>query len=131
MMRLRDEYLKQVRKKSDPTTITLYKQFRNRVGANELIESKASYFHNYLNENRKNTKLLWIGIKSIISIKYWVNVINKLKNANGNLTAESATMATVFNDFFVNVADAVTKIIPRSPKSLLDYLGNENQHYCS
>ena len=36
--------------------------------------------HDYFNDNSKNMKLLWIGIKSIISVKnYHVNVINKLK----------------------------------------------------
>ena len=55
-------------------------------------------------------KLLWSGIKSIISIKNsHVNVINKLKDANGNLTTDSATMATILNNVFVNLADGVTK----------------------
>ena len=47
-------------------------------------------------------KLLWSGIKSIISIKNsHVNVINKLKDANGKLTTDSATMATIFNIFLL------------------------------
>ena len=37
-------------------------------------------------------------------------------------------MATIFNDFFVNVADRVTMKIPRSPKSPLDYLDNKNHN---
>ena len=70
---------------------------------------------------------MWTGIKSIISIKNsQVNVINKLKDKNGNITTDSVTMATILNDFFVNVADSVTKRIPRSLKPLLDYLDNEN-----
>ena len=74
-------------------------------------------------------KLSWTGIKSIISIKNsQVNVINKLKDKNGNMTIDPATMATIFNDFFVNVADGVTKRIPRSPKSPLDYLDNKNHN---
>ena len=35
-------------------------------------------------------------------------------------------MATIFDNFFVNVADGVTKRIPRFPKSPSDYLDNEN-----
>ena len=112
MMRLRDNIFKRLRKKPDATQSLLYKKFRNRV-AIELKDSKANYFHNCFEENSKNMKLLWSGIKSIISIKSSrVNVINKLKDANGNLTTDSATMATIFNNFFVNVADGVTKIIP-------------------
>ena len=126
MMCLWDIFLKKLRKKADTTTTLLYKQFRNRV-ANELKESKTTYFHNYFNVNSNNMKLLWTGIKSIISIKNsHVNVINKLKDANGNLITDSASMANIFNIVFVNVADGVTKSIPRSPKSPLDYLDKNN-----
>ena len=128
MMRLRDKLLKRIRKRSDPATKHLYKQFRNRVVV-ELKESKSKYFHNYFNVNINNMKLLWTGIKSIISTKNThVNVINKLKDTNGNLITDSTAMANIFNNFFVNVADGVTKNIPRSPKSPLDYLGNKNPH---
>ena len=69
------------------------------------------------------------GVKSIINIKNsQVNVVNKLKDSNGKITTDSAEMASRFNDFFVNVADSITKKIPRSPKSPLDYLGDENPH---
>ena len=44
------------------------------------------------------------------------------------MTTDPATMATIFNDFFVNVADGVTKKIPWSPKSPLDYLDNKNHN---
>ena len=128
MMRLRDKTLKNLRRKPDAAVKLLYKQFRNRV-AIELKESKAKYFQNYFNVNSNNMKLLWTGIKSIISIKNsQVNVINKLKDANGNLTTDSCKMAAVFNDFFVNVADGVTKRLPRSPKSPLDYLKSKSPH---
>ena len=68
MMRLRDNILKKLRHKPDATKSLLYRGFRNRVPI-ELKKSKANYFHNYFNENSKNMKLLWTGIKSIISIK--------------------------------------------------------------
>ena len=126
MMRLRDRLLKKIRKKPDATTKHLHKQFRNRVVI-ELKESKTKYFHDYFNVNSNNMKLLWTGIKSIISIKNsHVSVINKLKDTNGNLTTDSTAMANIFNKFFVNVADGVTKNIPRSPRSPLNYLKNKN-----
>ena len=74
-------------------------------------------------------KLLWTGIKSIISLKNsHVNIINKIKDVNGNLTTDSSKMANIYNDFFVNVADNITKKIPRSKKSPMDYLSNKNPH---
>ena len=37
-------------------------------------------------------------------------------------------MAKIFNDFFVNIADNITKKIPRSKKSPMDHLSNKNPH---
>ena len=84
MMRLMDRLLKKIRKRSDATTKHLYMQFRNRVVI-ELKESKTKYFHNHFSVNSDNMKLLWTGIKSIISVKNsHVSVINKLKDTNGD-----------------------------------------------
>ena len=128
MMRHRDNILRSIRKKPDGAKCLMYKKLRNRVVI-ELKESKTNYFHNYFNNNSKNMKLLWSGIKSIINIENsHVNVVNKLKDSNGNITTDPAEMASRVNDFFVNVADNITKKIPRSQKSPLDYLGHENPH---
>ena len=82
-MCLRDKLLKKLqRKQKQPDTETklAFKQFRNRVVA-ELKESKTAHFHNYFKVNSTNMKLLWTGIKSIISTKNsHGNVINKLKD---------------------------------------------------
>ena len=66
--------------------VSKFLQFRNRVSVS-LNESKASYFYNYFQQNSNNMKQLWSGIKSVISIKKSskINVINKLKNSNGNI----------------------------------------------
>ena len=127
MMRLRDKLLKRIRKRPDAAAKHLYKQFKNCVAV-ELKEHKKKYFQNYFNVNTNNMKLLWTGIKSIISIKSsHVNVMNKLKDTNGNLITDSTAIANIYNNYFVNLADGVTKNIPRSPKSPLDYLDNRNQ----
>ncbi len=126
MMRLRDNILKKIRKKPDASQRLLYKKFRNRI-AIELKNSKTNYFQNYFHENSKNMKLLWTGIKSIISVKNSrENIIRKLKDADGNVVTDSTTMANIFNNFFVNVAEDVKKRIPRSPRSPLNYLENKN-----
>ena len=80
----------------------------------DLKESKTKYFHKYFTINSNNMKLLWTGIRSIISIKNnHANVVNKPKDINGNLTTNSTAMANTLNTFFVKVADGVTKNIPR------------------
>ena len=68
-------------------------------------------------------KKLWSGIKSIISHKSSTSSsINKIKGKDGNVTSDPSKMSNIFNDFYVNVADGITKTIPLTRKSPLDYL---------
>ena len=105
MMRIRDRILRKLKKSNNQSLIDLYKQFRNRVSVS-LNESKASYYYNYFQQNSNNMKQLWSGIKSVVSIKKSsnLNVINKLKDSNGNITSDPAVIANIFNKFFVNVS---------------------------
>ena len=124
MMRIRDKILQKLKKQQTPENLKLHKKFRNRV-SNELKESKARYFHNYFSTNSQNMKNLWAGIKTIISHKSSTSSsINKIKGKDGNVTSDPSKMSNIFNDFYVNVADGITKTIPLTPKSPLDYLSN-------
>ena len=124
LIRIRDRILQKQRKQQNPDNLNLYKEFRNRA-SNELKESKAQYFHNYFSTNSQNMKKLWSGIKTIISHKSSISSsINKLKDKDGNVTSDHNKMSNIFNDFYVNVADSITKSIPMTPKSPLDYLSN-------
>ena len=71
-------------------------------------------------------KQLWSGIKSVINIRKSsnVNVISKLKNSDGALTSDPVVIPNVFNKFFVNVSHDITKKIPRTRKSPLDFISN-------
>ena len=122
MMRIRDRILQKLKKKQTDDNIKLYKKFRNRV-SNELKESKARYFPNYFSTNSQNMKKLWSGIKTIISHKSSSSsAINKIKDKDGSVTSDPSQMSNIFNDFYVNFANEITKTIPLTPKSPLDYL---------
>ncbi len=127
MMRVRDRILENCRRNNNDQSLKeLYKKFRNQV-SKSLRESKASYFYNYFQQNSNNMKELWSEIKSVISIKKSssINVIDKLKDSNGNITSDPIIIANVFNKFFVNVSHSITKNIPRSTKSPLDFMGDK------
>ena len=49
-----------------------------------------------------------------------MNITNKLKDSNGNITSDPAVIANSFNKFFVNVSHTITKNIPISNKSTVD-----------
>ena len=124
MMRIRDKILQKMKKQQTPDNLKLYKKFRNRV-SNELKESKERYFHNYFSVNSQNMKKLWSGIKTIISHKSSTSsLINKIKGKDGSVKSDPSKMSNIFNDFYVNVADGITKTIPLTPKSTLDYLSD-------
>ena len=128
MMRIRDRILQKLKKQQTPDNLKLYKKFRNRV-SNELKESKACYFHNYFSTNSQNMKKLWSGIKTIISHKSSTSSsINKIKGKDGSITSDPSKMSNIFNDFYVNVANGITKTIPLTPKSPIDYLSNRTSN---
>ena len=124
MMRIGDRILQKFKKRQSPDNLQLYKKFRNHV-SNELKESKARYYHNYFLTNSQNMKKMWSGIKSIVSHKSFTSSsINKIKGNDGNVTSEPSDMSNIFNNFYINVASSITKTIPITPKSPLDYLTN-------
>ena len=70
-------------------------------------------------------QMLWSEIKSIINIKN-----NKFHNIshivqNGVAINNPKEIAKVFSHYFTNIASEVDSEIPRSKKSILDYLGNK------
>ena len=97
MMCIRDWLPKKLRKNNDQSLVDLYKNFRNKVPVS-LQESKANYSHHYFQKNSNNMKLLWSGIKLVISIRKSsnVNVINKLKDTNGTITSDPTVICTYF-----------------------------------
>ena len=104
--------------------IDLNKKFRSRVSVS-LNESKASYYYNYFQKNNNNMKQLWSGIKSVINIRKSssVNIMNKLKDSNGNITSNSAVIASIFNKLFVNVSHDITKNTPTPNKTPVNFMG--------
>ena len=72
-------------------------------------------------------KMLWNGIKSVVSMKQAnFDVISFLKEADGSKISDPLQIANNFNKYFTSVASDITKRIPRTPKSPLAYLSNPN-----
>ena len=127
MMRLRDHIHRRLRKHKSDDTLKLYKEFRNRV-TDELKKSKINYFQRYFSSNSHNMKKLWSGIKLIINHKGSASAsITKIKDIKGHTTQDTVEIANILNSFFVNIADNITKTLPRNPKSPLNYLSNRRE----
>ena len=81
--------------------------------ASELKESKKAYFQEHFHSNIGNTKLLWKRIKLIINKDSQADAINILKDTAGKSITDSETMATIFKDSLVYVANSINHKIPR------------------
>ena len=72
-------------------------------------------------------KSLWAGINSIIDPKSRKSVQNISQLAvTGETYSDPQKMASIFNNFFVNVSNQVCSEILRTKKSPLDYLMKRN-----
>ena len=75
-------------------------------------------------------KQLRSGIKLVISIRKSsnINVISQLKDSNGNIKSDPAAIASIFNKCFVTATRDITKNIPRSNKSPINFMGDRLQN---
>ena len=124
-MRIRDSILRKLKRNRSENNLKLYRKFRNRVTV-EIKTSKIHYLHNYFSTNSQNMKKLWQGIKSIISNNSTTTAIRGVKDTNGIMATNSTEIANTLNKSFVNVAENISKKIPRTPKSPLNYLNGRN-----
>ena len=122
LMYLRDKLFNKANKNPTSSNKYLYRKFRNCVVA-EQRQSKMKYFQNY----KTNMKMLWSGIRSIVTVKKNSNTfhISHLL-INDSRESDPTKMANIFNQYFVNVGTKIDKSIPRTKKSSLSYLENRN-----
>ena len=126
LINYRDKLLRKLRKSHSKSTDELYKKFRNMV-VRENRTSKKKYFETYFQTNKSNMKSLWAGINGIINSKSRKSVQNISQFAvNGKTYSDPHKMASIFNNFFVNVSNQVCSEIPRTKKSSLGYLMKRN-----
>ena len=128
-MSYRDKLFNEMNKHPTPSNKFLYHKFRNRV-VSEQRRGKKSYFQEYFEKHKINMKMLWHGIRSIVntSNKNQASHISQL-NVNGKLISDPVKMANIFNKYFVNVGCNTDKSLPRTKKSVLDYLKKQNLNF--
>ena len=102
-----------------------YKTYRNLL-LTLLKRAKEKYFTKFFNENIKNIKKTWIGIKSLVSMKLKNNdtpsiIRNDEKYINGLIAS-----ANIFNNFSTSVAEAVQSKIKFLNKSFRSFLSTKS-----
>ena len=115
MIRIRNKlFYRKKRQKNNFNVNRLYNLFRNRV-VRECKKAKKTYFTNYFQENSKNIKKQWDGIRSIINMnKNKLTTINELKIENHSIN-NPKLIAEELNKFFTNIGPNTEKDLPKIP----------------
>ena len=101
-----------------------HKNYRNLLTA--LIKiAKQKYFTNFLNENIKDIKSTWKGIKTLVPMKQRNSDTSSLITKDEKYTNDPFSMANSFNKLFISVAEIVYAKIKFSNKSFRNFLSSE------
>ena len=89
-----------------------------------IREKKSNYYHEFFNNNLKNSKEIWLGINDLISSKLKNKNSNIALDVNGNLTSDKKLIAESFNKYFTEIAEKVKRNEPATKNSYREYLDN-------
>ena len=115
-----------INKKDQKTELHIkYKSYRNMLST-LMKKIKQNYFITFFENNLKNLKNTWKGIKSIISMKSsFLNTPTLLTFQNENID-NPERIANIFNNYFSTIGEETQAKIKHSHKKYTDYLSNEN-----
>ena len=89
-----------------------------------LKRAKEKYFTNFFNENIKDIKKTWKGIKTLVSMKQKNNDTPSLITKDEKYINDPVSIANTFNNFFTSVAEIVHSKIKFSNKSFRNFLSS-------
>ena len=126
-IRTRDSLIKKFKKEKRPNKKTeLYNEYRflrNRI-VSQIRQSKLDHYRKFFNDNMKNSKRIWNGIREIISLKS-KNKANRLSlDIDGHLISDQKEIAESLNNFFAQIADNIKSKLPPTNKLYIDFMGN-------
>ena len=100
-----------------------YKNHRNLLST-LLKKSKENYYKKYFESNWNNAKIIWKGIKSIITLKDITSSVPRTISQGENLVTNPYDIAHIFNNYFSSVADTAKENIKYSHKRFSTFLNN-------
>ena len=114
-------------KNKNSTEYNNYKLYRDKI--NHLIRaSKKIYYKSYFNEHQHNTKKTWRGINELIGKrnKILTNSISLIENKK--IVTNQKDVTNIFNNYFVKVAENLSKDVGGPKSTIYKYLDNPNQY---
>ena len=105
-----------------------FKNYRNLTITLTRI-SKEKYYKSFFEDNKKDSKKVWEGIRSINNVKNEKSSNNISLNIDNETITDDLTISTHFNNFFTSVAKTLVNKIPKTLKSFHSYLKNLNENF--
>ena len=125
----RDKLYKEFTKEIDPILKselhTRYKRKRNMI-VTLLRQSKKQYFAAYFEEHKSNVKKTWEGIRNIVKVSKKTRTSPTQLFYKNETHSTNNAMASVMNDFFVNIGNVVEDKIPHVETEFTTYLKEPN-----
>ena len=90
-----------------------------------MKESKENYYKKCFESNWNKAKVIWKGIKSVITLKYITSSVPRTISQGENLITKPYDIANIFNNYFSYVADTAKENIKYSHKHFSDFLNNQ------
>ena len=76
-----------------------------------MKRNKQNYYKKYFGSNLNNSKNIWKGIKSIITMKNVISIVPRTLSHGVNTTTNLCETATVFNNYLVSVDETAKQNI--------------------
>ena len=85
-----------------------------------MKRGKQNYYKKYFESNLNNSKNLWKGIKSIITMKNFISTVPRTLSHGVNTTTSPCEIANVLNNCLVSVAETAKQNINYSINTFLN-----------
>ena len=125
---VKNKFLTNFIKKKDPAKkAELHLQYKNHRNllSTLLKKSKENYYKKCFESNWNNAKIIWKGIKSIITLKDITSSVPRTILQEENLIANPYDIANIFNNYFSSVAHNAKENIKYSHNNFSDFLSNQ------
>ena len=90
--------------------------------------AKEKYLTKFFNENIKDIKKTWIGIKPLVSVKHKNNDTPSIIRNDEKYINDPITIANTFSNFFTSIAETVQSKIKFSNKFFRSFLSSKNNN---
>ena len=125
-------FRKYCREKDSVKKVDYHNQFkvlRNQVTF-EIRNSKVHYIKYFFENNKNDSKKVWKGIRSLITLKNKSSrKVNSL-TVNGQTISNATTISNIFNNYFIDIGPSLSKNIPSCNFDFSSYLANQQLNSC-